>query len=371
MVPPRRSTSRWRRDSSRPCFDDPDDLRARDLYASFLRDVQSPWWVVIYLQRPGAEKDSLPEAFDRWRTWFAAGREDWLAPLLRWAKLFDDNESFDRGFLRKVHFFGAIPDEVAEALARFPPLAFLPLEVQRGHVTGEGAFQILARRPHLSTMDRLHFRAISTPELVHVLESPHLGTLKELSFGHCRLDNGAAQLIAASSKLASLVVLDFGRGDENTTRDHHNRIGLDGLAAVASHLSRLQSLGLHGNTIGDEGVEVLLSARPLEGLIALDLRSTGLSDVGVRHLAASSRVASLKTLRLGGDDILGNEAVASLVRSPHLSQLRELELGIADAGAEVLASEPCFPRLQRLRVNDGMTDVGRELLRKRFGSQLS
>src|SRR5439155_5558018 len=121
------------------------------------------------------------EWVERLRRWFEAGRNHWLAPLLPWAQLFDDSESFDRGFLRKVHFPRPLPDEVAESLTRFPPLAFLPLEVQRGHMTGEGAFQILARRSCLARMPRLDFRAITAGELRHVLDSPHLTTLEKLS----------------------------------------------------------------------------------------------------------------------------------------------------------------------------------------------
>jgi hypothetical protein len=105
-------------------------------------------------------------------------------------------------------------------------------------------------------------------------------------------------------------------------------------------------------------------------LAALDLRSTGLSDAGVRDLVGSPWVASLRTLRLGGADILGNAAVESLVKSPHLSHLLELELGLTDVGAKVLASSSCFTDLQKLRVNAGVTGMGVELLRNRFASQL-
>ncbi|MCI0457750.1 MAG: TIGR02996 domain-containing protein [Gemmataceae bacterium] len=350
-------------------LDDPNDMEARKLYARFLQDIHSPWSVVIRLQYPDQD---APTEVERWRSWFEAGRNDWLAPLLPWAQLFDDSESFDRGFLRKVHFARPLPDEVAEALTRFPPLAFLPLEVQRGHMTGEGAFQVFARRSCLSRMPHLDFRAITARELRHVLDSPHLTTLEELSFGHCRLDDEVARLLAASPKTARLRSLDFGRGDEEATPEVRNQIGPAGLAGLgrSPHLSRLRSLGLQGNVIGDAGVEVLLSAPSLGGLIGLDLRSTGLSDAGVRRLAESPHVASLKMLRLGGDAILGDDAVQSLVRSPHLVELYELELGLSDEGARILAASPHFTNLQALRVNAGVTDSGRELLRKRFGSRL-
>jgi len=353
-------------------LDDPDDMEARDLYARFLQDIRSPWCIVIRLQRPDAEEHALPNAMERWRNWFAAGRQEWLAPLLQWAQLFEDRESFDRGFLRRVHFRGALPDEVAESLSRFPPLAFLPLEVQRGQMTGEGAFQVFAHRSCLSWMTHLDFRAISTSELRRVLESPYLEKLEELSFGHCRLDNEAARLLAASPKMACLRMLDFGRQNDDVTKKARNRIGPDGLRALGNspHLTRLRSLGLQGNAIGDAGVDAFLSAPMWRGLTALDLRSTGMSDTGVRRLVESPRVSSLTTLRLGGQQTLGNDAVESLLRSPHLTQLRELDLSLSDEGMRILARATRLMSLQVLRVNTDITGSGMELLRKRFGNAL-
>jgi len=75
-------------------------------------------------------------------------------------------------------------------------------------------------------------------------------------------------------------------------------------------------------------------------------------------------------LRLGREEIPGDDAVESLARSPHLVQLHELELGLSDEGARVLAASPHFTNLWALRVNAGVPDAGRELLRKRFGSRL-
>jgi hypothetical protein len=350
-------------------LDDPDDMEARDLYARFLQDVHSPWWVVIYLQRP--EQEAPAEVLQRWRGWFEAGRNEWLAPLLPWAQLFEDRESFDRGFLRKVHFPRPLPDHVAEPLSRFPPLALLPLEVQRGHMTGEGAFQVFACRSCLSSMNRLDFRVISVPELRHVLDSPHLTALEELSFGHCGLDDEAARLLADSAKAATLRILDFGRGEGETPPEVRNRVGPDGLRALGQspHLSRLRALGLQGNAIGDEGLEALLTAPSLAGLTGLDLRCTGLSEVGWRRLSEWPRLASLRILRLGGEEIVADALVDFLARSPSLAQLYELEVGLTDEGAHLLAASPYLANLRLLRVS-GVTEAGRELLRARFGSRL-
>src|SRR5262249_47203285 len=188
-------------------LENPDDMKTRELYGRFLRDVNSPWWVVVSLQNPQAVAPE--EVVERWRTWFEQGRDSWLAPLLPWAELFDDSESFDRGFLRKVRFNGPVPDSVANELARFPPLALLPLEVQRGNMTGSGAFQTLARRRHLERMSRLEFIAINSAELGHVLSSPYVAGLEELAFGPCGLDDEVAHLLASAAP-ENLTTLDFG-----------------------------------------------------------------------------------------------------------------------------------------------------------------
>src|SRR5262249_13860349 len=127
-------------------------------------------------------------------------------PLTRFVHPLDHATAWDRGFLRRVHFFGALPDDDARTLARFPPLALLPLEVQRGGMTGEGAFQILAHRTALARMKSLAFESsVSAADLAHVLRSPHLQALERLSFGpRCGLGDEAVRMLAGSPALARL-----------------------------------------------------------------------------------------------------------------------------------------------------------------------
>jgi uncharacterized protein (TIGR02996 family) len=363
-------------------LDAPGDQKARRMYATFLQDANSPWWVVILLQDP---EDWRPdEVLQRWRGWFEAGRDDWLAPLLPWAELFGDAESFDRGLLRKVRFKGPVPDEVAEELARFPPLALLPLEVQRGNMTGEGAFQVLARRKNLVRMTRLEFRAVTPRELAHVLGSPHLTALEELAVGPCGLGDEAVRLLASSPALARLRELDLGWPSDDAGTETANRIGPDGLAALGTSpaAAGLRSLGLRGNrTVGDAGLGALLASLSLSGLKVLDLRSTGLSNEGVRMLAGSPRAKALRTLRLGGLDALGDDAVAALAASPYLADLEELEIAgaaagaglpVTDAAARALAASEAFAGLNALRVTHwaGLRDAGWAALVDRFGQAI-
>lgn len=353
-------------------LDNPDDMTTRELYGRFLRDVNAPWWVVVSLQNPQAAAPE--EVVERWRGWFEQGRDSWLAPLLPWAELFDDSESYDRGFLRKVRFNGPVPDAVAHELARFPALALLPLEVQRGNMTGEGAFQILARRRHLAHMWRLEFVAVTPTELAHVLASPHVSGLEELAFGPCGLPDDAAHLIASAAP-ENLLALDFGAcRDESVGRA--NRIGPDGIAALGAspRLAELRTLGLAGcDTVGENGLRLLLAAPNLARLERLDLRSTCLTTEGVRELLAAPAVARLTALQLGGLDRLTAEVVQAIARAPKLRNLEELNLeqtgesAPGDAAALELAGSGALRTLNVLNVRGWqLTDRGRDALRTRF-----
>ncbi|MDY3552787.1 TIGR02996 domain-containing protein [Gemmata sp. JC717] len=355
-------------------LDHPDDMKTRELYGRFLRDVNSPWWVAIELQN-----SQSPEKITAgWRALFEDGRDDWLAPLLPWADLFDDRESFDRGFLRKVRFNGPVPDAVADELARFPPLALLPLEVQRGNMTGEGAFQVLARRRHLARMPRLEFVAVAPAELAHVLASPHVAGLEELAFGPCGLDDDTARLLAAAAP-EGLTALDFGaRRDEPNGRA--NRIGPEGLSALGAspRLAGLRALGLAGcDTVGDRGLRSMLAAPHLTKLDRLDLRSTGLTADGVRALVAAPVTARLTALRLGGRDRLTDDAVRALARSPNVRNLEELDLeqtgatAPGDEAARELAGSEALAALNALTVRGWrLTDRGSDALRAAFGDRV-
>ncbi len=358
-------------------LENPDDMETRELYGMFLRDVNSPWWVVVSLQNP---QPVAPEEFtQRWRRWFEHCRDSWLEPLLPWAELFDDSESFDRGFLRKVRFNGPVPDRVADELARFPPLALLPLEVQRGNMTGEGAFQILARRTHLARMSRLEFISINPTELGHVLTSPNVAGLEALAFGPCGLDDEASHLLASTAP-KNLTTLDFG-ACRDASNARTNRIGPEGISALGAspRLTELRTLGFAGcDTLGDRGLRSLLAAPYLTKLKCLDLRSAGLSIDAVRALAEASWMARLSALKLGGRDRLTDEAVRVLASSPHSRNLEVLDLeqtgedAPGDEAALELATSETLATLNWLSVRGWkLTDCGRVALRTRFEDRVA
>jgi hypothetical protein len=248
-------------------------------------------------------------------------------------------------------------------------------------MTGEGAFQVMARRKNLARVTRLEFRAATPRELVHVLGSPHLTALEELAVGHCGLGDEAIRLLVSSPVLARLRELDLGWPSDDGGKETANRVGPDGLAVLGASpaVAGLRSLGLRGNrTVGNAGLGALLAAPHLTGLEALDLRSSGLSGAGVRALAESPRSGALRVLRLGGLDAIDDDAVTALAMSLHLRNIEELEIAgaragacipVTDAAAHALAASETLVNLNVLRVTHWatLTDAGRAVLADRFG----
>jgi uncharacterized protein (TIGR02996 family) len=134
----------------------------------------------------------------------------------------------------------------------------------------------------------------------------------------------------------------------------------DGVAALvrSGRLERLRELVLDESAIGSRGLIALARARGLTNLRRLRIRGdrTAFGDDpvirsdGVEALADSHVFANLDALDLSGNDI-DDEALAFLVRSPHLVNLKELNLSHNDlfaTGLEVLEDEGWEMRLEAL-----------------------
>ena len=138
--------------------------------------------------------------------------------------------------------------------------------------------------------------------------------LRKLQFEQGHLDPAG---LAKVEQLAQIDELDLFRTD----------LTADGLRALlaSKHLTALKTLNVSGNQIGDAGAAALAAWPGLGRLDALDVSSCGLQHEGVRLLAAAPAVANLKRLRIGRNGEAGVPGL--LLGSPHLKNLRELELG--------------------------------------------
>jgi uncharacterized protein (TIGR02996 family) len=142
---------------------------------------------------------------------------------------------------------------------------------------------------------------------------PRLHTL------HLWRAGGRTRALANAPELAGLCVLAFLDYYDAPLKAH------DATELSASpHLYGLSVLRMGWNSLGDEGVEALTSARWLASVIELDLSDNGLSDRAARSLAASPYLGNVRTLRLGRN-FLSAEGVAVLTNSRNLRSLEHLE----------------------------------------------
>jgi hypothetical protein len=143
-------------------------------------------------------------------------------------------------------------------------------------------------------------------------------------------------------------------------------------------LSRVQTLYLDGDVLGQEGIACLVDCPHLRQLRSLALRSPTLDAGDVRVLAGGRLLSQLTTLTLdtsywpsrwNWDDeamrprrLLGEDAVRALAESPGCRQLQMLDLtgnAVSDGGAAALAGSPYLSRLEVLWLhNNRIGDAG-------------
>jgi Ran GTPase-activating protein (RanGAP) involved in mRNA processing and transport len=154
-------------------------------------------------------------------------------------------------------------------------------------------------------------------------------------------DAGVAALAAA--ELGQLVHLEL----------YRNQVGPIGAAALARspHLLELRDLRLNCNSLGAKGVSNLLGSHRL--LHRLYLFDCGLGDEGVRALARSPALTGLTHLELGLNGIT-DEGAKALARSRYLGNLRRLDFQlnhIGDEGVAALARSKVLQSVTHLTLN--------------------
>jgi uncharacterized protein (TIGR02996 family) len=157
-------------------------------------------------------------------------------------------------------------------------------------------------------------------------------------------DEGFAALCAAGAT-ANLRALNVSR----------NELGGDALGALGeageSALPRCTNLVLSGNSIGDEGLAGLRAWKHLAGIETLYLSSCEVSGDGIRALLGGGALPKLEKLCLTDNDDVGDDAAAAIAASSAgLPRLRHVELintGLSEAGVKKLAAAK-LPALRRI-----------------------
>lgn len=121
--------------------------------------------------------------------------------------------------------------------------------------------------------------------------------------------------------------------------------------AANPHFRSLRTLALGGG-VDAEGIDCLLGAAHLRGLLSLTLRNGRFGDEGARLLAESSNFPDLRHLFLQSNDIgpQGAKALAGSRAWPSLKTLHLIEDELGPEFAEILASNAAFANLQSLNI---------------------
>ncbi len=151
-------------------------------------------------------------------------------------------------------------------------------------------------------------------------------------------------------------------------RHHPARVALNGeqwgpaacqiLAAAPAGID-LRAVFLRGAPIGDPGIEILVGANVLDSVRSLSIERCGLTGRGVKALVKSTHLSELRELYLcnrvgietGPLNRIGDDEAVALAASPYLGQLEKLDLSntqVGDQGLEAIVGSPQLSRLSSL-----------------------
>ncbi len=365
----------------------PEDDTPRLIFADWLDDHDQPERAEFI--RAQIELVSLPKGCPRWETLteretylLAEHGADWRAPL---RALGVTKAEFRRGVVEAVQIKDApsmaqvrgvleaapvrslrlckMEAGIVEELARMPEAARLrDLYVHSWRRIGPRGARAVAESPHFTGLTTLAIMqgGIELEGTLALATSPNLRSLSELTLHCCDLRDDSAFALAESPLLPQLRVLNLG----------WNQLEIPGVSALVASpsCSGLERLDLEDNSLsGPEAARRIAEAPHLSRLKDLNLGQCRLGVEGAAALAAASHLASLEKLVLQSCG-LGDEGVRVLAQSSHLAGLHELWLchnGITAAGIAALGEATFWPGLCRLSLNDdGITDEGIEALRE-------
>ncbi|MGV3620497.1 MAG: TIGR02996 domain-containing protein [Archangium sp.] len=336
----------------------PDDLDARLVYADALTEEGDPRGEFISLQCKRALErlrgKALSAAKAREAELLLAHSEEWFGPLEKWLRERDSyavgHVKVERGFVVACKLLLRDPDDLEVLFKKAPLLESLSL---RGHE--HGPFTPLQQLRHLelgratsepvldfissgARFDRLTHLALETRGLREA-RLAHLTSLETLtcdvnlkaltlppSLTYLTVAQGSAALLQAlqSSPLPGLRKLVLGK----------QRVTPPMAQALLMHAPKLERLVLDWATFEPGQLAVLLRA-PWPRLKALDVSSAALGP-DAATLLSGLRAPVLESLDLTNTR-MKDDAVATLLRSPLLSSLRELSLRANKISAAALA----------------------------------
>lgn len=188
-----------------------------------------------------------------------------------------------------------------------------------------------------------------------LLRSPHIEGLRCLSLSHNQIGQSGAQLLAALAP--PLEELDLSANDLGTRGARH--------LFSSTRLQSLKTLRLSWNHIGQEDHIFCPPARRLPKLQELDLSFNQIGPIGLHNFLVSGQCRSLRTLSLD-TNLLGPDGFSLLLDHPDTEQLHTLNMranDLQDQGAELLLRAPKMPSLMHLDLSlNSISSENRERL---------
>jgi uncharacterized protein (TIGR02996 family) len=359
---------------------EPDDDAPRLIYADWLEEHGDA--ARAELIRTQIERMSLPK-WDarrvrlglRERALLAQHGQKWKAELphitgVEWGE-------FRRGFVTTATFasFEALREKAGASWAAAPieavsvrwprerescqtiaPIAELRELSITGNLVDPPAVERLADAPLLST---LRILSISNASLMaegfyRLALSPHLKCLRALRLPGNAIGNQGIRALDDATSLTSLEELDLSETDSYGRYGEDPIIDATGLEALVGSpcTSRLRSLTLSGNSVGQRGLRALLRSPRAAGLKELVLRDNGLLGQAMEEFETARPELQLDALDLGGNP-MGDLGAAHLAKASCLRELKVLKFDVCEmllAGAWSLARAPFLTSLRRLNL---------------------
>jgi Ran GTPase-activating protein (RanGAP) involved in mRNA processing and transport len=260
-----------------------------------------------------------------------------------------------------------IKEEGAEALAACPRLAQLRSLYLLHNYIHDAGVKALATSRYINKLEQfdLGWNYIRARGVKYLAESANFRGLKVLNLVTNRVGKLGVEALANSANLKHVAALNLG-GDESPPKEKS-------FAALASSpfLTRLKTLELEANEIGDAGLIKLFQSPNLVGITHLNVNGNKMTLTGLRTLLQSEFVRRLRSLNVGWNRKLGLAGARLLSATPELADLRDLNVCFCEIPAEGISALLSSPRLRKLKTLDiegnTISERDRSAYLQRFG----
>jgi uncharacterized protein (TIGR02996 family) len=349
----------------------PNDDVPRLVYADYLEEHDQPERAhFIRLQC------ELAQLNDQHPDWDRLVREEkqlrdrfevaWSIPKLRGV------QHFNRGFIEVIQTSAEWLLDCPASAFRYVPLRELRLVTMDRFVDQVSRLELLDRVEILT----LNNNSLgSRGRLEQLLQRRPLTRIQRLELRNCLLWPDSISVLANSSQASRLHTLDL-------SGNPVGNVGMDYLAQ--SQMRRLHSLIIRGDELdqreclNEQSAETLADVScHLKELRYLDWGDQYINDRGLQMLAASKNFLHLEQLRVPFNEIgtANDSALIALFRSEHLMRLQELDFsgnGLGEEGAAALLRWPGLKRgaLVELRECEVTPEAAELLSKSEYRTQL-